>query len=192
MDDRLTTEERAILLQIARQALIAAVQGHPHPILDLTSLSERLCQDGASFVTLTKAGDLRGCIGTLEATLPLAMDVQEHAVGAAQHDYRFPPVQAEELDEIEIEISRLTAPAQLKYRDPEDLLSQLRPGIDGVVLRDGRYRATFLPQVWEKIPDPAQFLNSLCDKMGAHYELWRQKKIQVLTYQVEEFREFKD
>jgi AmmeMemoRadiSam system protein A len=192
MDDRLTEEERCILLTLARQGLIAAVNHQPLPILDLSSLPNHLCQIGASFVTLTRAGDLRGCIGTLEATLPLVLDVMEHTAAAALYDYRFAPVQPEELDEIEIEISRLTAPAPLEYRDPAGLLGQLQPGIDGIVLRDGPYRATFLPQVWEKIPDPALFLNSLCEKMGVSYDLWRHKKMQVSTYRVEEFREIKE
>jgi AmmeMemoRadiSam system protein A len=192
MDNRLTEEERTILLDLARRALTAAVNRHSLPVLDLSSLPGGLYQTGASFVTLTRAGKLRGCIGTLEAILPLAEDVMEHAAAAALYDYRFTPVQPEELEQIEIEISRLTAPAPLEYCSPDSLLSQLRPGIDGVVVRDGRYRATFLPQVWEKIPDPEQFLNSLCDKMGVDYDLWRRKKIQVSTYQVEEFRELKD
>jgi uncharacterized protein len=192
MDDRLTEQERTILLDLARRALMAAANRVPIPVVDLSTLPGRLCQTGATFVTLTKAGKLRGCIGTLEATLSLAEDVLEHAAAAALYDYRFPPVQPVEVDEIEIEISRLTAPSPLKYCSPENLMSQLRPGIDGVVVRDGRYRATYLPQVWEKIPDPEQFLNSLCDKMGVDHDLWRHKKIQVSTYQVEEFRESKD
>lgn len=192
MEERLTKEERTILLGLARQALIAAVTRQPLPALVLTSLPDRLCQPGASFVTLTRAGELRGCIGALEATLPLAQDVMEHAAAAALYDFRFQPVQPDELDEIEIEISRLTAPSLLDYPDPDSLLRQLRPGIDGVILRDGRYRATFLPQVWEKLPDPDEFLNHLCDKMGVSYDLWRRKKLQVSTYQVEEFHELKE
>ena len=189
MEDRLTVEERRILLGLARHSLVAAVNHFPLPVLDLTALSERLGQAGASFVTLTKAGDLRGCLGALEPSLPLAEDVSEHAAAAALQDYRFPPVQPEELDQIEIEISRLTAPTPLDYQNAADLLRLLRPGIDGVVLQDGLHRATFLPQVWEKIPDPAQFLDHLCDKMGSSFDLWRRKKLAVFTYQVEEFRE---
>lgn len=189
MADRLTDAEHKILLDVARQSLVAAVNHLPLPVLDLSSLPERLCQPGASFVTLTRAGDLRGCIGALEASLPLAEDVSEHAAAAAMHDYRFPPVQPEELEAIEIEISRLTKPVQLEYQSTADLLRMLRPGIDGVVLQDGMRRATFLPQVWEKIPDSALFLDHLCDKMGVPFDLWRHKKLAVFTYQVEEFRE---
>ncbi len=140
---------------------------------------------------LTKSGngELRGCIGILEARQPLILDVQEHAVAAALEDYRFPPLRFEEIDNIRIEISRLTNPIELDYDQPGDLVKLLRPGIDGVVLRDGHLRATFLPQVWEKLPQPEEFLRHLCAKMGASGDLWRRKKLQVLIYQVEEFHE---
>ncbi len=187
--DQLTDEERQMLLELARQALEAGVRGAPVPPLDLETLPERLHAPGATFVTLTKQGDLRGCIGTLEARQPLAEDVREHAIAAALQDYRFPPVAPEELDQIEIEISRLTTPQILQYQDSEDLLAKLRPHVDGVILRDGFRRATFLPQVWDKIEDPAQFVSYLCQKMGTEPNLWRYKKLEVLTYQVEEFHE---
>ena len=134
-------------------------------------------------------GDLRGCIGALEAYQPLAEDVREHAVAAALNDYRFPPVQVAELNGISLEVSRLTAPVPLEYTSPEDLVAKLRPGVDGVILRDGGRRATFLPQVWEKLPDAENFLANLCHKMGASPDLWRRKHLEVLTYQVEEFHE---
>jgi AmmeMemoRadiSam system protein A len=115
--------------------------------------------------------------------------VREHAIAAALEDYRFPPVRPEEVPRIRIEISRLTAPIPLKYERSEDLLKMLRPGVDGVVLRDGLRRATFLPQVWEKLPDPREFLEHLCLKMGVDASTWRYHKLQVYTYQVEEFHE---
>lgn len=189
MEERLTDQERKRLLEIARQALSAAVQGLPLPDLDLAHLPLRLQELAASFVTLTKAGMLRGCIGALEPYLPLAADVQEHAVAAGLQDYRFPPVQPNELSQIQIEISRLTLPKPLDYRGPVDLLDKLQPGRDGVILIDGFHRATYLPQVWEKLPDKTAFLSSLCQKMGAPPGLWRRKQLQVLVYQVEEFHE---
>lgn len=189
MDDRLTLEERQQLLKLARQALEAAVHDRLLPPLDLESLSPALQQLGASFVTLTRQGDLRGCIGALEPYLPLAEDVREHALAAATQDYRFPPVRPDELNSIHIEISRLTLPRPLEYSDAQDLLNRLRPGIDGVILRDGMRRATFLPQVWEKLPEPSVFLSHLCQKMGAPAGLWRSKHLQVEIYQVEEFHE---
>jgi AmmeMemoRadiSam system protein A len=189
MEDRLTAEERAILLKLARQALEDVVDGKALMPLELDGFPPRLQELGAAFVTLTRMGQLRGCIGALEPTKPLAEDVREHAVAAGLQDYRFPPVQRSELADVNIEISRLTLPQNLEYESPDDLLASIRPGVDGVTLRDGFRRATFLPQVWHKIPDPATFLSHLCRKMGADPELWRHKKLKIQIYQVEEFRE---
>lgn len=185
----LSVDERTTLLHMAREAIDAAVNDRPLPALDLESLSPNLREKGAAFVTLTENGDLRGCIGALEAYQPLAEDVREHAIAAAQEDFRFYPVRPRELPSIQIEISRLTQPVPLEYSTPEDLINKLRPGIDGVILRDGLRRATFLPQVWEKLPDPAEFLSHLCAKMGAAENTWRKKPLAVQIYQVEEFHE---
>lgn len=189
MGTQLTSEEKQTLLRLARQALETGVRGAALPPLDETSLTPTLRADGASFVTLNVQGCLRGCIGALEPYQPLAEDVREHAVAAATQDYRFPTVEVSELAGIEIEVSRLTMPVPLEYTKAADLLSKLHPGTDGVILRDGIRRATFLPQVWEKIPDPAEFLDNLCYKMGAAPDTWRKKKLEVLVYQVEEFHE---
>ena len=189
MDDSLTPEEKQTLLHLARQALEAGVRGLPLPPVDEMVLTPKLKAGGASFVTLTIDGDLRGCIGALEPYQPLAEDVREHAVAAALEDYRFPQVQESELSKISIEISRLTVPVPLEYTSPEDLLEKLHPGSDGVILRDGFRRATFLPQVWEKIPQKDAFLANLCYKMGASPNTWRRKHLEVLVYQVEEFHE---
>jgi AmmeMemoRadiSam system protein A len=187
--DQLTPDERTALLRFARQALEEGVNENFLQPLDLSTLPAALQAVGASFVTLTQKGDLRGCIGALEASQPLVEDVREHAVAAALQDYRFPPVTPDELSEIEIEISRLTPTRPLEYNTPQELLERLRPFIDGVVLKYGSQRSTFLPQVWEKIPDPAVFLGQLCQKMGAPADLWQRKKLEVFTYQVEEFSE---
>lgn len=189
MEDQLTPEEQMTLLRLAREALERGVRGEKLPRLDLSTLTPHLREQGASFVTLTMHSELRGCIGTLEAYQPLAEDVREHAVAAALNDYRFQPLTPAELNGISIEVSRLTAPLPLDYTSPEDLLAKLRPHTDGVILRDGSRRATFLPQVWEKIPEPAEFLDNLCYKMGAEEQLWRRKHLNVQIYQVEEFHE---
>jgi AmmeMemoRadiSam system protein A len=189
IEDRLTDEEKTTLLRLARQAIEEAVRGRRPPEADPACLTPRLRAAGATFVTLTMAGDLRGCVGALDAYQPLFEDVREHAVGSALQDFRFPPLRADEVDGIRIEISRLTAPAALEYRSAQDLLAKLRPGVDGVILRDGPRRATFLPQVWDKIPDPAAFLDNLCAKMGAAPDLWQRKPLSVQVYQVEEFHE---
>lgn len=189
MSAPLTIEEQNALLKLARQALEAGVQRQPLPAPDWERLPPRLVEPGASFVTLTRQGSLRGCIGMLEAVQPLAADVQQHAVEAALDDPRFMPVQPTELAEIHIEVSVLTPPQDLPYDTPADLPHRLRPMIDGVTLFEGRRRATFLPQVWEMIPDPEEFLSRLCEKMGASPNLWRTRKLAVQTYQVQEFHE---
>jgi AmmeMemoRadiSam system protein A len=189
MQNPLSTEERQILLKLARQAIETAVNGQNLPPLDLQSQPAALREQGATFVTLTRDGELRGCVGALEPYQPLAEDVREHAIAAALQDYRFYPLQPDELPGIAIEISRLTLPEDFPYDTPQDLLKRLRPGVDGVTLFDGWRKATFLPQVWEKLPQPERFLDHLCDKMGAPPDLWRHKKLRVQTYQVEEFHE---
>jgi len=189
MGDQLTPEEKQTLLHLARQALEAGVRSQPLPALAPADLTPLLAAPGAAFVTLTSHGQLRGCIGALEPYQPLADDVREHAVAAALEDYRFPQVQERELDDIAIEVSVLTQPVPLEYASPDDLLAKLRPGADGVILRDGFRRATFLPQVWEKVVDKEDFLAQLCWKMGAAPDAWRKKHLEVLVYQVEEFHE---
>jgi len=186
---QLTPAEKTRLLEIAREAIVAAVHGSPPGPINRGDLTPLLQADGAAFVTLTVSGDLRGCIGALEAYQPLVDDVQEHAVAAALEDFRFPPVQAYELNSIKIEISRLTEPVPLAYEKPDDLLSKLHPHMDGVIIREGRHRATFLPQVWDKLPDPRAFLSQLCLKMGAPADYWTKNHLEVSVYQVEEFHE---
>ena len=190
MQQKLSPEEQKILLRLAREAMERGVKGEELPPLDPSSLPPNLCEAGASFITLTIHGQLRGCIGSLDAYEALAEDVREHAIAAALNDPRFPPVRGEELSRIRIEVSRLTHPIPLEYTDANDLLCKLRPFVDGVILRDASYhRATFLPQVWEKIPEAEEFLNNLCFKMGVRHDLWRSQHLDVLTYQVEEFHE---
>ncbi len=188
-DKHLSETERSILLRLARQSIEAAATGNRSYRVDPEQIPEILKRNGASFVTLTNQGALRGCIGTLEAYQPLFLDVIEHASAAAVEDYRFNPVRPEEVGNIHIEISVLTQPEQLRYEGTEDLLQCLRPGIDGVVIKDGRSRATFLPQVWDQLPDKQDFLSHLCSKMGAPAGLWKIKNLAVFTYQVEEFHE---
>jgi len=185
----LTAQERETLLKLARETISHAVHERELPGVDLDVMPESLTRDGASFVTLTIEGELRGCIGSLEAQRPLALDVCENALGAAFRDPRFPPLLPEELDDLHIEISVLSAPQPLSYDSLDDLIARLRPGVDGVVIERGWNRATFLPQVWEKLPDPHQFLERLCYKAGLSPNAFRQSNLDVYTYQVEEFEE---
>jgi len=185
----LTKDKKQILLDIARKSIISVVTRGKLLKVNIADYPKPLQEDGASFVTLTESGDLRGCIGTLEPYQPLVQDVCEHAAAAAVEDYRFTPVLPGELDALMIEISRLTVPKPLTYDNPSEIPLLLRPMIDGVVLRDGMRRATFLPQVWEKIPEPEEFLNHLCWKMGLPGNHWRTRHLEVFIYQVEEFNE---
>lgn len=147
---------------------------------------------GASFVTLTSGrapgGALRGCIGSLGARRPLREDVEANAVAAALHDPRFAPLTARELDETVVEVSVLSAPAALPAADEAELLARLRPGVDGVVLSACGRRATFLPQVWEQLPDPADFLARLRRKAGLPADYWG-RDVVVETYTVTAWQE---
>jgi len=185
----LTKDEKRYLLQVARAALDAAVNHRQLPPLNLKALPERLQANGASFVTLTRLGELRGCIGTLNVQRPLAEDVQQHAGEAARHDRRFPPVQPDETQTIAIEVSVLGEPQPIAATDPAMIPTLLRPGVDGVVILSGSRRATFLPQVWEKVSSPEQFLEMLCQKAGMPGEAWKQGDVEILVYQVESFHD---
>ena len=189
MEGSLLPNDRTLLLSLARNAMEETLSGKQSQPLDLDTLPSRLQELGATFVTITKSGELRGCIGTLNAYQPLAKDVCEHAVAAATQDYRFPPLQLDELPLINIEISVISPPKDLEYKTPQDLPGYLRPHVDGVTIMDGFRRATFLPQVWEKLPDPETFLSHLCQKMGVSPDTWRMRLLNVQTYQVEEFHE---
>lgn len=189
MTRKITPEEKKTLLMIARQAIEKALSGEDSPPLEGEGLPPVLLEPGACFVTLTKAGQLRGCVGSIRATQSLVKDVRDRAVAAALEDPRFPPVNPQELQELEIEVSTLTEPAPLSYVDSEDLIRKLRIGVDGVILKEGFRRATFLPQVWEKLPDPELFLSRLCQKMGVEADAWRYSKMEVEVYQVEKFTE---
>jgi AmmeMemoRadiSam system protein A len=174
---------------LAREALVDTAEGNDLAPLGPQEVPDRLLVPAATFVTLTRRGALRGCIGALQAQAPLAEDVRRHARAAACEDYRFMPVTSDEVGEIEIEVSILSDPKPLAFEGPEDLLAKLRPGVDGVILQLGLHRATFLPQVWEKVPDATSFLSMLCEKAGLPATAWRRAEIQILTYQVESFHE---
>ena len=186
---QLTDEDKKKIIQIAREAILAVVHGQDLPKIDLQNLPKNLSVIAASFVTLTIKGRLRGCIGALEASQPLALDVQEHAVAAATQDYRFSPLTKDEFPLINIEVSVLSPMQKLEYSTPSQLIHMLRPGKDGVVIKKGMRRATFLPQVWEKITSAEDFLSQLCIKMGDSPDLWKEKNLEVMIYQVEEIEE---
>ena len=149
---------------------------------------EILQKPGACFVTLTLNGQLRGCIGSLEAHRSLGEDLRSNALAAALRDPRFPPVTAAELAAIRIEVSLLGAPQPLAFTDEADALAKLRPGIDGVILTAGGRRATFLPQVWEQLPAPADFIGRLKQKAGLPANYWG-PDVRLATYPVRAIHE---
>lgn len=156
------------LLIMARNAIGRRFGLPAQPVEALPKLAE----PAATFVTLTQAGQLRGCIGSLEAYRPLATDIVENAAAAAFHDPRFSPLSAEEFARTNVEVSLLTPAEAMTFTDEADALSRLRPGIDGVILTRGRRRATFLPQVWESLPTPRQFMAQLKLKAGLPADYW--------------------
>ena len=185
MTENYTPEERAILLSIARRTLEAITSAQEGPEIDLTRLPPALCEHRACFVTLRRRidGALRGCTGCLVARRPLAEEVREMTIQTALSDPRFVPVMASEVPGLHLEISVLTPSLPLQFDSPDDLISKLRPGIDGVTLKLDSRRATFLPQVWESYPDPCLFLSLLCEKMGRSPDAWRNPRLEVETYQ---------
>jgi AmmeMemoRadiSam system protein A len=187
--ERLTAAERTFLLDLARKSLSSVTASGNLPEVTAQDVSPKLAAKKACFVTLTKNGALRGCMGHLMAIEPLHQAVAENARNAALRDPRFPSVQADELDQIRIEISVLTEPQPLSFASPEDLLSKLRPKEDGVLLNIGPRTATFLPQVWAQLPDKAEFLNHLSQKAGCETSAWRGKDVSVSIYQAECFEE---
>lgn len=165
------------LLTLAREAIgerLGMVTARAPQESDLQAAVDRknLQKPGATFVTLTRFGRLRGCIGSLEAWRPLAEDVAENAIAAAFRDPRFPPLSPEEWPDTRIEVSLLSPPEPILFVNEADALAQLRPGIDGIILTGAGRRSTYLPQVWEQLPEPAAFLASLKHKAGLPVDWW--------------------
>ncbi len=177
-------EKGSTLLKLARSE-IASKLGHE---VSPPAQAGWLAEPGASFVTLTRQGELRGCIGTLEAHRPLGLDVRENAVAAAFRDPRFMPLAHAEFDEIRVEVSVLSPHEALAAGSEKDALAVLRPGIDGVVFEYAHYRSTFLPQVWEQLPDPAEFMAHLKRKAGVPKEFWAEG-VRLSRYTVSKWKE---
>ena len=147
-----------------------------------------LAAPGATFVTLFCHSELRGCIGSLQALRALGEDVRENAINAAFHDPRFPPLATAEFDLTSVEVSLLSPSMSLRFAKEEELLARLRPGIDGVTVEFGRCRGTFLPQVWDALPDPRQFLTELKRKAGLPGDFWS-PQVAVGLYEVTKWKE---
>ncbi len=184
---KLDREAKRTLLRTARQAIEDVFSGTvlpPEPGLYPPPLSEA----GASFVTLRKGGALRGCIGTVEAHQPLVLDVYKNAIAAAFRDPRFPPLAPGEWPATELEVSVLSRPEPLPFRDYADLRAKVGPGM-GLVLEHPRGRATYLPEVWRDLPDKDAFLESLARKAGLPLEVYADPRTRVYTYTADAFTE---
>lgn len=169
--NKLTNEEKNYLLDLAKRSLEAAVRGESLPEDSLEN--GNLTAVTGCFVTLHKEGKLRGCLGYVEGVLPLYKAIANNAVNAALKDHRFPNVKPEELCDISVEISVLSTPLAFEYTSIEDLLNQITPEVDGIILEKGGYRSTFLPQVWKQLPDKILFLEHLAQKAGLSKDDWR-------------------
>ncbi len=174
------------LLALARNA-IASRLGQPTRLVEGSHAPE-FEAPGATFVTLTQHGHLRGCIGSLEAWRPLRQDVQENALAAAFRDPRFDPLTADEWPLTRIEVSLLTPAEPMRFRDEAEALAQLRPHIDGVIFSVGSRRSTFLPQVWEQLPTPELFMAHLKQKAGLPADYWN-SGVQLARYKVKKWQE---
>ncbi len=182
----LSETQRQQLIDIARESLRHGLtHGSPLPV-DTGTLDETLSSPAASFVTLHRHGQLRGCIGSLEPYQPLATDVARNAFSAAFRDPRFPPLDSHELDDLTLEISVLGSPEEITFSSEQDLVKQLRPGTDGLILEEKGRRGTFLPSVWESLPQPAEFLRQLKLKAGLPADYWSDD-IRVWRYTTESF-----
>ena len=186
-------EQGRALVRLARQTIREKLG---HKVIRSASLEAALADKDfqafrGTFVTLKIANRLRGCIGNISPTESILAGVRRNALNAAFHDPRFSPLPDDELDLVDIEISILTEPQPLEYSDATDLIAKLRANVDGVIIRKGSAGATFLPQVWEQLPRPEEFLAHLCLKAGLPADAWQKTGLEVLTYQVEYFEEEK-
>ena len=184
----LTQSDIDLLFDIARTALRkTTIEGDHHWQPDLNTLPDPLRQPAATFVTLHTDGKLHGCIGSVEPRLPMAWDVAKNAIAAARHDPRFPVLRPDELDRTEVEISILSPLQEVPYTTLADLLTKIRPGVDGVMVERGWQRGLLLPQVWEQIPDPREFLGHVALKAGASPDIYLDPNTKVYIFQVHSF-----
>ncbi|NJD05116.1 MAG: AmmeMemoRadiSam system protein A [Methylococcaceae bacterium] len=180
----LADEDQRFLQELALASIRHGLTEHRPVTVDLATVAPALRQPRACFVTLETQGQLRGCIGSLQAVRPLALDVAANAYAAAFRDPRFPELSEDELPQLELHLSLLTVPEPVACASEEELLKLLRPGIDGLILEDGGRRGTFLPSVWEQLPDAAVFLQHLKRKAGFPSDYWS-PSLKVYRYRTE-------
>ena len=192
-DVRFSQAQGQVLVKLARRTILdeldsAAAEPAAEDLL-ATLDDDLFTLPCGTFVTLKIKGQLRGCIGNLTSTEAVLDGVKRNAINAALHDPRFSPLSKDELERTQIEVSILSEPQPLAYRDGQDLIKKLRTHVDGVIIRKGQASATFLPQVWEQLPGPEDFLAHLCMKAGLPSDAWKNSELEVLTYQVQYFEE---
>lgn len=190
--DKYSQREKEYMLNLARETLVWYLKYKKLPDVKPDELTDNLKENRPCFVTLEKNNRLRGCIGMFEFDRPLYKNIIDRTVAAATQDYRFPiPVSYEELKDITIEISILTEPKELKFNSPEDLLNKLKPFEDGVILYTEYGNSTYLPQVWEQLPNKEDFLSNLCEKQEAPSDYWKTnyKRLKVEVYKTIHFKE---
>lgn len=181
-----SASERALLLRVAHASIANGLQtGKPLAVM-AADYPAPLTEQRASFVTLTHAGELRGCIGSLEARRMLVEDVASNAFAAAFRDPRFPPLQMQEFAVLDIQVSVLGTPEPVAFASEQELLENLRPGVDGLIMEEKHARGTFLPSVWESLPQPEDFLRHLKLKAGLPADYWS-ATLRVWRYTTESF-----
>jgi len=184
----MTESEKLTALRLARNAIESELLRTPLARLD--QLPPLFAEEGAVFVTLkNRDGSLRGCIGSLLAHRSLYEDIVENSISSAFKDPRFMPLSVSELPNIKIELSLLKTPVELAYDSADELLSKITPMEDGVIIKFEEYQATFLPSVWEEIPQKEEFISRLCQKAGLDADFWRSGKLEVYIYKAEKISE---
>ncbi|MBT8428334.1 MAG: AmmeMemoRadiSam system protein A [Gammaproteobacteria bacterium] len=184
----LAPAQRATLMDVARRSIEHGLASGQPLVVTPSEYHRDLKAVRASFVTLQKYGQLRGCIGHLEAVQPVVVDVAENAFAAAFRDPRFSPLTAAEWPDVDVHLSLLTTPERMQFSDEADLIGQIRAGEDGLILQDGPNRGTFLPSVWESLPNPVDFLIHLKRKAGLAANHWSER-VEVYRYHTESFGE---
>lgn len=191
--DFLTARQGKVLLRLARKSLQKKLTpGEVEPLsqsMQKSLTNSSLQQNRGTFVTLYKNNRLRGCMGNILTQNSIVKSIQLNAFRAAFKDPRFPPLTAWELKKVRIELSILSRPRPLSYKNPSGLLEKLRNTQPGVILKKDNSSATYLPQVWEELPRTQNFLNRLCKKAGLSKHAWRKEQIQIFTYRAQHFEE---
>lgn len=182
-------EDKKFLLSLARKSIEYFMEKRELMHVDQEKINDKLKKKKGVFVTLEKHDMLRGCIGNIQPVEPLYLGVIKNAVAAAFYDPRFYPLQHEELKDLEIEISVLSEPKKIEYKNSDDLLKKIKAGKDGIIIKLGNRTATFLPQVWDKLKQKELFLSELCLKAGLRPDEWKKGKIDVYRYNVICFKE---